>query len=203
MLKHVGRIANNQKKAVIAYRTLPNDPNNCLVVMSESLGRADHDDLMKLVESNAGQSANELYEAMARTYLSDGRQMLAGFHQQGHLRKYPTSAIEMTPNANTTISLAELNQVIAQQKGVSVADLAVTPASKSAPVQQEAESVTESPVTAEAPIADPIGGVLDDAQLAASYRSQADSMFKEAKRLREEAEKLSPTKKATKKKAEA
>lgn len=202
MLKHVGRIANNQKKAVIAYRTLPNDPHNCLVVMSESLGRADHDDLMKLVESNAGQSANELYEAMARTYLSDGRQMLAGFHQQGHLRKYPTSAIEMTPNANTTISLAELNQVIAQQKGVSINDLAVTPASKSTPVQKESETVTESPVAADlAPTEDT--GIISDEQLAASYRSQADSMFKEAKRLREEAEKLSPTKKTTKKKAEA
>jgi hypothetical protein len=201
MLKHVGRIANNKKKVCVAYRTLPNDPANCLVVMSETLGRADHDDLMKLVESNAGQSANELYEAMARTYLSDGRQMLAGFHQQGHLRKYPTTAIEMTPNAKTTITLAELNNVIAQQKGVSVADLAVTSSARSAP--EKNPEVTESPVTAEAPITDPASGVLDDAQLAASYRSQADSMFKEAKRLREEAEKLSPTKKATKKKAEA
>ena len=37
--------------------------------------------------------------------------------------------------------------------------------------------------------------VLSDDDLAASYRSQADKMFKEAKRLREQAEELAPTKK--------
>ena len=42
-------------------------------------------------------------------------------------------------------------------------------------------------------------GVLSDDDLARSYRSQADAMYKEAKRLREEAEKLAPTKKASKK----
>jgi hypothetical protein len=41
---------------------------------------------------------------------------------------------------------------------------------------------------------------LSDEELAASYRSQADAMFKEAKRLREQAEELSPTKKKTTKK---
>jgi hypothetical protein len=37
--------------------------------------------------------------------------------------------------------------------------------------------------------------VISDEQLAASLRSQADGMFKEAKRLREQAEELVPTKK--------
>jgi len=37
--------------------------------------------------------------------------------------------------------------------------------------------------------------VLSDEDLAANYRSQADRMFKEAKRLREQAEELAPTKK--------
>ena len=36
--------------------------------------------------------------------------------------------------------------------------------------------------------------VLSDEQLAASYRSQADRLFKEAKALREQAEDLVPTK---------
>ena len=44
----------------------------------------------------------------------------------------------------------------------------------------------------------PDNGVVSDEQLAASYRSQADSMFKEAKRLREQAEELAPTKKKKK-----
>ena len=41
-------------------------------------------------------------------------------------------------------------------------------------------------------------GVLSDEDLAASYRSQADAMFKEAKRLREQAEELVPTKRKSK-----
>jgi hypothetical protein len=43
-----------------------------------------------------------------------------------------------------------------------------------------------------------VDGVLSDEDLAAQYRSQADAMFKEAKRLREQAEELAPTKKKTK-----
>ena len=39
---------------------------------------------------------------------------------------------------------------------------------------------------------------MTDEDLAASYRSQADTMFKEAKRLREQAEELVPTKKKAK-----
>ena len=46
-------------------------------------------------------------------------------------------------------------------------------------------------------------GVLSDEDLAAQYRSQADAMFKEAKRLREQAEELVPTKRKKKAEAEA
>ena len=67
MYKHVGRIKNNQRKVVVAYRTIPNDPYSCLVVTSDALAAADHDDLMKLVESDAGQRADEFDEAMQRT----------------------------------------------------------------------------------------------------------------------------------------
>ena len=49
----------------------------------------------------------------------------------------------------------------------------------------------------------PDNGVISDEQLAASYRSQADAMFKEAKRLREQAEELVPTKQKSKASAEA
>ncbi len=50
-------------------------------------------------------------------------------------------------------------------------------------------------MTAEAPIGE---APLDDEALAAQYRSQADTLFKEAKRLREQAEDLVPTKKKAK-----
>jgi len=55
-------------------------------------------------------------------------------------------------------------------------------------------TVSDMPIVEDAvPSTD--GAVIDDAALAAQYRSQADTMFKEAKRLREQAEELVPTKK--------
>jgi hypothetical protein len=44
--------------------------------------------------------------------------------------------------------------------------------------------------------------VLSDKDLAKSYRSQADAMYKEAARLRREAEELDPTAKKSTKKTE-
>lgn len=191
-IKHVGRIATTKRKVIVAYRVVPNDPENCIVVTTENLMADEHDALMKLVESDAGQQANELADAMARARLPDGRIMLAAFHATGKMIKINTSMVEMTPNMQTTISLKELNEMVAQQKGVSVADLAVKPANvneapKSAPVAAATPETFEAFASNEQPLS-------DDA-LAAKYRSDADRLYKEAKRLREEAEKLSPTKK--------
>lgn len=155
---------------------------------------------IRCVESEAGQSAYELAEAMARTYLSDGRNMLAGFHSTGKLFKIATSEVEMIPDLHTTIGLDELNQMIANQRGVSLEDLALKgpPTGQSASATKKADT-TETEASVAAPIApsNPTG-VLTDEDLAASLRSQADAMFKEAKRLREQAEELVPSKKKAK-----
>lgn len=188
-LKHVGRLTTNNRKLVVAYKTVPNEPDNALVVHTESLDAADHDYLMQLVESNAGQAEKELATAMARTTLSDGSNMLARFHTTGKLVKVPTNIVEMTPNRNTTIKLDELNSIIAEQQGVTIADIGVKP---------EIDTTTAKPVVedvAPAPVGD---APLTDDQLAAQYRSQADALFKEAKALREQAEELVPTKRKTK-----
>lgn len=193
MLKHVGRMANNQRKVVVAYKVVPNEPDNCIVVTTENLEAADHDTLMKLVESAAGQEADDLATVMMRTSLSDGSNMLARFHTTGKMVKVPTNTVEMVPNRNTVIKLNDLNEAIATQKGVTVADLAVK-SSRQAPVKTSV-TATDAPIEA-------ADGVLSDEQLAAQYRSQADAMYKEAKRLRDEAEALVPTKKKTTKKTE-
>lgn len=86
-LKHIGRIHNNQKRAIVAYRTLPGDAESALVVLTESLPADAHDALVKLVESAAGQQAYELAEAMERAYLPDGMNMLYGFHKLDVLGK--------------------------------------------------------------------------------------------------------------------
>ena len=148
-LKHVGRVVKTKKKCAVAYRVLPGDPDNCLVVFTESLDAADHDSLINLIESNAGQTADEFADAMARSSLSDGRNMLAGFHKTGKLTKVATNLIEMTPNNNTSLPLDELNKTIAEQKGVTVNDLAMKDPKgatiaevKDAPVADPAASYT-------------------------------------------------------------
>jgi hypothetical protein len=195
MLKHVGRVKSTQRKVIVAYRTLPGDAKSCVVVTTENLEAADHDSLIKLVESNAGQNAYEFAEVMARSTLSDGSNMLARFHTTGKMTKVSTDNIEMTPDLSNVIMLNQLNQTIAESRGVTVDELALTgPTNKSTTVSQNTEE-TVPPETTES------NDVLTDEQLAASYRSQADTMFKEAKRLRDEAEKLHPTKKKTVKKS--
>jgi len=206
-LKHVGRTKNN-RKCIVAYRVIPGDPNNCLVIHPETLDADQHDSLMKLVESNTGQAAYELAEAMHRTTLVDGRNMLRAFHTQGKLVKASTKDIVMVPNSLSSINLAELNELIANQKGVSVADLALgADKIKKAPEEQKTEADTVSDysqetatpeVTDNAASSEP----LSDDELAKQLRSQADAMFKEAKRLREQAEELVPIKKKTTKKTE-
>jgi hypothetical protein len=193
-LKHIGRMASNGKKIVVAYRVIPNDPDNCLIIATENLDADQHDSLMKLVESSMGQDAYELAEAMARSTLPDGRNMLAGLHYYGKLTKVPTTSVEMTPDSRSAVNLAELNQLIATQKGVTVADLALQ--------SNKPKEVSEStPVAEETAVSNTVNTsteVLTDDQLAAQYRSQADALYKEAKKLREQAEQLAPTKKKSK-----
>jgi len=195
-LKHVGKLKNG-RKVIVAFRTVPGEPENCIVVATESLDADQQDTLINLVESNAGQSVNDLAEAMARTQLPDGRLMLEAFHAQGKMVKYPTTDVVMIPNANTSIPLNELNEATAEADGVSVADLSVKPKGSTTATPT---ATTDTPVET-ASIEQPQAaddGVLTDEQLAASYRSQADAMFKEAKKLREQAEELVPTKKKSK-----
>jgi hypothetical protein len=194
-IKHIGKLKSNKRKVAVAYRTLPNDPEHALIVSTENLTDSDHDVLMQLVESPSGQDAGELAEAMARTRLSDGSVMLARFHSTGKLMRVPTADVDMMPTNTDTINLAELNKVIAEQKGVSIADLALkddtqplaTATATAAPASTPSNEATAAPASAD--------GVMSDEDLAKSYRSQADRLSKEAAQLRRDAEDLVPTKK--------
>lgn len=196
-LKHVGRTINQKRRLIVAYRTLPGESESCLAIPTDNLPADEHDALMQVVESNTGQTSYELAEALVRNRLPDGRNMLHAFHRTGKLTKFRTDEVEMTPDTRTTIQLSELNKVIAEQKGVSIDDLALT-SGQPAPAQEPAQAPVETTV-AETPSTD---GVITDEELAAKYRSDADRLFKEAKRLREQAEELVPTKKTRKKESD-
>ena len=189
-IKHVGRIKTTGKKCLVAYRTLPGEAHSCLVVATENLSDSYHDALINLVQSTAGQDAYEFAEAMARTNFPDGSIMLAALHTQGRLVKIPTSNVEMQPTPQVSILLSELNQIIAEQRGVAVDDLSL----KDGNIDKKEETKT-APVAKEvAPTAST--EVLTDEALAKKYRSDADRLSKEAAELRRQAESLVPTKKA-------
>ena len=187
-LKHVGRVKSTGKKCLVAYRTLPGEAHSCLIVPTENLPDSYHDALINLVQSTGGQDAYELAEAMSRTNFPDGSIMLAALHTQGRLIKLETSNVEMQPTPAVSILLSELNQIIAEQRGVAVDDLSIKDGvlkkeeTKTVPTKEVAPEVSLEPLTDEA--------------LAKKYRSDADRLSKEAAELRRQAEALVPTKKA-------
>ena len=196
-LKHVGRMAHNQRRVIVAYKVLPGDPEHCVVVTTENLEAGDHDSLIKLVESASGQQADDLATVMMRSTLSDGSNMLARFHTTGKMIKVKTADVEMIPNQNSSIKLSELNEAIAAQRGVTVNDLAVTGNDGKTVQQSTAPAMTASEMAAAAPSVAPVAddGVITDETLAKKFRSDADRLSKEAAELRRQAEELVPTKK--------
>ena len=203
-LKHVGRIVSTGRKCLVAYRTLPGESDHCLVVQTENLPDEQHNALINLVESGSGQESGEFAEVLARANFPDGSIMLAALHTQGKLTKIPTSQVEMLPNFNVKINLAELNVLIAQQNNVAVDDLAIKSTSGKVEVQ-EVGSVNEMPAetndlgkTTSASVNETYvePTKFDSAEAEAKhYRSQADKLAKQAAEMRRKAEELAPTKK--------
>jgi len=209
-LKHVGKIKSTGKKVLVAFRTLPGDAYSSLVVATESLLDDQHNSLIQLVESPAAQQSFEFHEVLSRARFPDGSTMLPTLHTQNKLLKVPTDQVIMTPNFHVSISLSELNQIIAEQMGVAVDDLAVR--DKNAVTQdpkiqvQEVAQVkdispsaktTSQSVSEEAQLATPIKFETPEAE-AKHYRSQADALSKQAADMRRKAEELAPTKKKAK-----
>ena len=127
--KHVGELVDGGAKVVIMYRTVPGEPNNCLVVGTKFLPDLYHNALMKAVESEGGQSADEFSDFASRQTFPDGTNMLAMLHNDNYIKKFKTNEIMVT-FGNTTdgrILLNKLNEMVAKEKGISVKDMAKDP----------------------------------------------------------------------------
>lgn len=219
MLKHVGRLTTSDVKVLVAFRTLPGESDQCLVIPVASLPDNYHDDLMKLVEQPQAQDAFEFGEILFIRKFRDGRPMLAALKADNILQKVSTDRVVMTPNTRDVIPLNDLNVLIAEQRNCAVDDLYtfVSGAPKTTnktivedvveikdlgrDVGEPSNAPLNESVQQSAPPAAVVPEVLDDAALAKSYRSQADALYKEAARLRKEAEDLDPAPKKTTKRA--
>ena len=204
-LKHIGRINNTGVKVLVVFRTLPGESNMALVLPVTQLNDSYHDSIMTMVETDQCQEAYELGEMMFIRTFPDGRPMLQAMQADGRLQKVATDTVTMTPTANDTVVLSALNTLIAEQKNCAVDDLytfvkgapkgkiEVTQVAQAKDLAPAVDTDVPAPVRAQA-AADT---VLTDKDIAKSYRSQADAMYKEAARLRKEAEDLDPTVKKT------
>ena len=204
-LKHVGRVANTNVKCVVVFREIYDekgnvvDPNNCLIVETERLPDMEHDDVIRVVESNEGQNVANFYEIANRSRFADGTNMLNSLHRRGFLRKYPTNQIELTPNPSTAIKLSEVNTIIRKQAtGMSESDIRNTMVDDTdkAPRQLNGKPVSNIPLdstqTIDQAITVPTETVLDDTTIAKNMLAQAQTFLAEAERLKAEAYAMSP-----------
>lgn len=169
MLKHVGK--HNNQKIVIVFRQLPGEDDYSLITYPNSLPSLLHDEMMKCLESDVGQSGNELNEVLFRTIMADGNSILSSLHVGGFLTRVPTSSVTVTPTTNPKedIALDKLNALVKQIKsgepmGRDLGEPAIPQASQDQ--------------------------VLNDEDLAKQRLDQATKMKLEAKRLVAEAERL-------------
>lgn len=205
MIKHVGK--HNGKKVAIVYKKVPGEDHMCLVLYTESLPSRIHDELMKVLEGNAGQQAKELADALHRHVMADGNNCLLTIHKAGLMKKVPTIQVIVTPNSQSSVRLDILNDLLTKMEGgeEAVKQLAELDAQRgmSNGLPQQGKDLGEATTSASVNpnVTENVAGVLSDADIAkqrldqaSKMKAEATSLLAEAKRLEEEAKALTPKK---------
>jgi hypothetical protein len=148
-MKHVGFLKKLNSKVIVVYKTIPGDPESSLVLDRDALRPFEADIIIPHLESPEGQEAFDFGDYLAQRSMptdditgenlpgatsdpsdpvavanSRPTTVLAYLHAKGLLIKQPTYNVIMTPEANVTMALDELNKMIADQRGVKITDLA-------------------------------------------------------------------------------
>ena len=200
MIKHVGR--HGEKKIVVAYNTVPGEDHMALVIYSDSLPSMIHDEVMKVVESQAGQTAKQLADALFRNIMPDGNNTLGALHRGGYLKKVQTKQVILKPNNKSSVRLDELNDILKKMEGSAEAaqKLADIEAGRGfADPEKVAGRDLGEPVKATPAVN--TSGVLSDSDLAnanlnqaARMEAQVKTLLAEVKRLKQEAKLFAPAK---------
>ena len=134
-IKHIGKLKDSGANVAIIFRTVPDEPTNCLVMGPKFLDNNYHDSFMKVLESPEGQASFELGTFLSRSRFSDGTGMLAYLHENNFLKKMPTKDVIVTMGAGNQgeVQLDELNKLIAKERNVEVSDLAFVESSEAKP----------------------------------------------------------------------
>jgi len=209
MLKHIGR--HGDRKVAILFREVPGEDHMCLVIYPETLPTHIHNSIMSTLESAPGQAATNLSEVLHRNLLPDGRPQLEALHKEGMIKKVPTAQIIVTPTAQSSVKLDELNKIIREMesgeqalkrlqdidKNTGFVDPAQKRKAEAEYKRSQERGVTAPPV---APLVSSADSALDDKALAMNMLSQAKRMEVEAKgmiaeaaRMKKDAQRMSPS----------
>ena len=111
MIKHVGK--QGDTKVAVIFREVPEEEHMCLVVYPDQLQQSLHDDLMNAIQSNEGQEARNLGEALHSKIGSNGESILNTIHKNAFMKKVRTQDIIMVPRPNNPgVRLDEINKII-------------------------------------------------------------------------------------------
>ena len=181
MMKHIGK--HNNRKIVVVFRKVPGEDHLALVVYADLIPSQIHDDIMKVLESDVGQQENEFANALHRSVLSDGRNALGAIHAEGYMKKVQTSQIIMTPNAQSTVRLDELNSIVDE---INVGE----EAKKRLQENDAARGMVDPSAKDKAATAVAQSGAMSDGDIAGNLIAQAEKMEAEAKGLLAEAKRM-------------
>lgn len=200
-VKHVGK--HGDRKIALLFRQVPGEDHMCLLIYPEVLPAHWHDTIMKVLESDVGQQAEDLAEALSRSLLPDGRVILNTLHSERMIKKVRTADVIMTPRTDASIRLDELNKMLNEMKlGTdAIKKMAEDDATRGlvdAPTKRAAEA--EFKAGRQTAVQASQDGALSDRDLASNMLAQAKKMEIEAKgmiaeaaRMKKEAERMDPT----------
>lgn len=125
MIRHTGILNNTGKNVVVAFMSLPEDPEHALVIDTDALPDNYNEALRKIVESVDGQNAENLADVLARRMTPDGSNttMLQKLHSAGRLQKVSIDLVTMTPRRGLNWPLRQVLDAMKQQEAVQPADL--------------------------------------------------------------------------------
>jgi len=182
-MKHIG--ISNERKVAVAFRNLPNEPTQCLVVYYEELPQTMKDSFMLCLEGAEAQAAPNLSDVLHKFTVPNGDKLLGALHMGSFLEKVATDKVTLTPNAQSSLLLRDLNNIL-DGAGGAVGNTPEPVASMPARDINADGTITPTGIEASANTA------LTDEAIAADLRSQAANLQAEANRLLDEANDLVP-----------
>lgn len=208
-MKHIGR--HGDRKVAVLFREVPREDHMCLVIYPDTLPAPWEAAIMKVLESDVGQQAENFAEALHRSLLPDGRVILETLHKENMIKKIRTADVTITPRPDSHIRLDELNKMLNEMKqgeeaikrlaendaAQGLVDPSMKRAAEAAFKNQQAQKAQSQQPYQPIQASD---NALSDRALAQNMLSQATRMEAEAKgliaeaaRMKKEAERMDPS----------